>query len=299
MVHKYHFFCIIVQVFTCITKKGAISMKIDKHVHLIRKEFHVTPTVKRYINIYLITGKNCYLIDSGVAGSEILIETYLESIGRKMTDIKGIILTHSHPDHIGAAATIKRLTDCKIYAPAGELSWIEDIKQQYIERPIPNFYNLLSESVHVDFPLSEGDTITLEDTLTISTLSTPGHSHASMSYLLNDNLIFTGDAIPVANDLPIFVNFEKTIESMNKLEQLSHIKKYCPAWDNVYNRNEFKSIVKASQKRLYFLKDVVLTVENDFAQASTQDKIQEILSRSNLLPYAGNPLVVKSIEACL
>lgn len=45
-------------------------MRINEHVHLIRKEFWVTSKVKRYINIYLITGKNCYLIDSGVAGSE-------------------------------------------------------------------------------------------------------------------------------------------------------------------------------------------------------------------------------------
>lgn len=45
-------------------------MKIAENVHLIRKEFYVTPEVKRYINIYLITGENCYLIDSGVSGSE-------------------------------------------------------------------------------------------------------------------------------------------------------------------------------------------------------------------------------------
>nr|MBP3599095.1 MBL fold metallo-hydrolase [Eubacterium sp.] len=273
-------------------------MKVSKHVHLIRKEFNVTPTVKRYINIYLITGKYCYLIDSGVAGSETLIETYLASIGRKITDIKGVFFTHSHPDHIGAAAAIKRLTNCKIYAPAGELPWIENIQQQFAERPIPNFFTLLPESVQVDFPLQDGDAISLEDGLTISALFTPGHSHASMCYLLNDALAFTGDAIPVANDLPIFVDFEKTIESINKLGQLSNIEKYCPAWDNVYNKNEFTNIVNSSKENLYFLKDIAMTVEQEFPQASTQDKLQKILSRSNLLPYAGNPLIVRSIETC-
>lgn len=58
-------------------------MKITDNVYLIRKDFYVTPEVKRYINIYLITGENCYLRDSGVAGSEKLIEEYLHSIGRK------------------------------------------------------------------------------------------------------------------------------------------------------------------------------------------------------------------------
>lgn len=61
-------------------------MKINENVHLIRKDFYVTEDIKRYVNIYLITGKYCYLIDSGVSGSETLIAEYLESIGRKMTE---------------------------------------------------------------------------------------------------------------------------------------------------------------------------------------------------------------------
>ena len=93
-------------------------MKVNEQVHLIRKEFYVTPEVKRFINVYLIVGKYCYLVDSGVKGTQNLIEEYLKSINRKMTDIKGVFLTHSHPDHIGAAAEIIRQTDCKIYAPA-------------------------------------------------------------------------------------------------------------------------------------------------------------------------------------
>lgn len=44
-------------------------MKINNQVHLIRKEFFVTSEVKRYINIYIIVGKHCYLVDSGVTGS--------------------------------------------------------------------------------------------------------------------------------------------------------------------------------------------------------------------------------------
>lgn len=39
-------------------------MKIAENVYLIRKAFYVTSEVKRYVNIYLITGEHCYLIDS-------------------------------------------------------------------------------------------------------------------------------------------------------------------------------------------------------------------------------------------
>ena len=76
-------------------------MRITENVHLIRKEFKVTPVVNRYVNIYLIEGQQgCYLIDSGVSGTEHLIDQYMKSIGKSIKDIKGLFLTHSHPDNI-------------------------------------------------------------------------------------------------------------------------------------------------------------------------------------------------------
>lgn len=273
-------------------------MKVNEQVHLIRKEFFVTQEVKRYINIYLIIGKDCYLVDSGVAGSESLIEEYMESIGRKLTDVKGVFLTHAHPDHAGAAAKIKKLTGCKIYAPHQEISWIEDIKKQFAERPIPNFFNLLSESVKVDRPLYDGDTIQLEDGITIKALSTPGHSHGSMSYVLNKEIIFTGDAIPMENDLPIFVDFEESVQSLDRIEKLPEIKKCCPAWDEVYEKEKLEQVLKNSGEMLLKLKDAVQQVEIELAECSQEERYKEALRRADLLKYCGNPLVKKSLEAC-
>lgn len=248
-------------------------MKINENVHLIRKDFYVTEDIKRYVNIYLITGKYCYLIDSGVSGSETLIAEYLESIGRKMTEIKGVFLTHAHPDHIGAAAKIKRQTGCQIFAPLLGLSWIENIQVQFGERPIPNFFKLLSESVKVDYSLLGGEVIELEEGITITSLFTPGHSQDSMSYIFNDRTIFTGDAIPAPDDFPIFVNFKECITSIDKIRNMDGIVEYCPAWDKVYNRDEFCEVSLKGRKMLCKLKETVEKVDT-------------------------NPLFMKSIEAC-
>lgn len=62
--------------------------------------------------------------DKVVAGNVIhlLDEPYkaLEGIGRTASDIRGIVLTHAHPDHIGSAAWFQEHTDCRIYASVGE-----------------------------------------------------------------------------------------------------------------------------------------------------------------------------------
>lgn len=273
-------------------------MKIAENVHLIRKEFYVTPEVKRYINIYLITGESCYLIDSGVSGSETIIDEYLHSIGRNMSDIKGIFLTHAHPDHIGGAAEIKRITDCKVYAPMLEIDWIEDIDIQYRERPIPNFYTLLSESVKVDVPLQDGDSVTLEKGMEICALLTRGHSHGSMSFILGNNIIFTGDAIPVAHDLPIFVDYEQSLYSLDRINELSNVQYFCPAWDEIYDKIRLKEVVNDSKRMLHKLKDVVYQVEKEYKQYDEADKLTMIFKQADILQYVGNPLVVKSIDAC-
>lgn len=273
-------------------------MKIAENVHLIRKEFYVTPEVKRYINIYLITGESCYLIDSGVFGSEKIIDEYLHFIGRNMSDIKGIFLTHAHPDHIGGAAEIKRITDCKVYAPMLELDWIEDIDIQYRERPIPNFYTLLSESVKVDVPLQDGDSVTLEKGIEICALLTRGHSHGSMSFIFGDNIIFTGDAIPVAHDLPIFVDYEQSLYSLDRINELSNVQYFCPAWDEIYDKIRLKEVVNDSKRMLHKLKDAVHQVEKEYKQYDEADKLTMIFKQADILQYAGNQLVVKSIDAC-
>ena len=55
------------------------------------------------------------LIDTGVAKREEKIVAAIESIGRKATDLKHIIVTHCHPDHSGSLAAMKRKTGAVAY----------------------------------------------------------------------------------------------------------------------------------------------------------------------------------------
>ena len=54
-------------------------MRISENVHQIQLEFQVTEEIRRFVYIYLILRKNCYLIDSGVSGCEAQIGAYMET----------------------------------------------------------------------------------------------------------------------------------------------------------------------------------------------------------------------------
>lgn len=270
-------------------------MQIMENIHRIRIDFEITDKMKRFVYIYLITGKSCYLIDTGVAGSEKIIEQYLESLGRKIEDIKGIFLTHSHPDHMGSAMAIKKQTNCKVYCSEKERDWIEDIDLQYKERPIPNFYHLAGQSVCVDCIVKDGDTIQLEDKMSLEVFEVSGHAKEDVAYLWNKTCLFSGDAIPLANDFPIFDDFEKSLQTLRKMEECL-FKKCCPAWDGVYDKNEMKEVLVCRKDMLLRLKEIVWMVEEQFTDEG--EKMKKISEYMGFHGVAQNPLFMKSVQAC-
>ena len=184
-------------------------MQITPSIHAIRHSFKIpiAPGIAldRFVYSYLIYSEMITLIDTGVAGCEKQIFEYIRSTGRDPSEIALIILTHSHPDHIGSARAIQQVTGCSIAAHPAERTWIEDIDLQNRERPVPGFATLVGGSVQVDHELMDGDTIEPDETRAGDMLvfHTPGHSKGSISlFLHSEGALFSGDAVPVAGDLP-------------------------------------------------------------------------------------------------
>ena len=166
-------------------------MQIAKNIHALRIPFNITDPsgkmIPRFVYVYLILGEKIYLIDSGVASSEKIILDYLKKIGRSPEEISTLILTHSHPDHIGAAKAIKSITGCIVAAHTAERAWIEDVDLQERERPVPGFQTLVGGSVKVDLVLQDGDILDLGDGNRLHVLHTPGHSPGSISLWLPED----------------------------------------------------------------------------------------------------------------
>ena len=135
---------------------------------------------------------NCYLITDEKSGKAALIDCTDDS--EKMcdfigdADLKYILLTHGHFDHIGCVKGIKESTGAEVViskedAPmlgSGKLSLAAFCGEHHI-------------SSSADIEVTDGDTITLGDS-EITVISTPGHTKGGVCYVCDDKL-FTGDTL--------------------------------------------------------------------------------------------------------
>jgi hydroxyacylglutathione hydrolase len=198
-------------------------MKLTEKIHLLRIDFEIvlSPEKKlpRFVNVIIIFGNRITIVDTGVKGSEEKISQYLSQNGRNISDIDTIILSHSHPDHIGSAAKIKELTGCRVLAHKNELDWIENIDMQNMERPVPGFYSLVDRPVKVDSFLSDGDNVKAGDNITMKIIHAPGHSKGSLNILFReDRILFTADSIPLKNDIPNYDSFAELVKSLDTIK---------------------------------------------------------------------------------
>ena len=94
-------------------------MQISEHIYSTRVIFTGQLPggliVSRFVNLFLVAGKRLNLIDAGIAGSEDKIWAMVDECGRGR-DIERLLLTHAHPDHIGAAKGLKDTLHCRIAA---------------------------------------------------------------------------------------------------------------------------------------------------------------------------------------
>ncbi|MBV9121349.1 MAG: MBL fold metallo-hydrolase, partial [Chloroflexi bacterium] len=66
------------------------------------------------VNIYLVRdNEELGLVDCGmdVAGAFDTFQGYVAHLGHKLTDIRQIVVTHSHPDHIVLSGKVREASD--------------------------------------------------------------------------------------------------------------------------------------------------------------------------------------------
>lgn len=68
------------------------------------------------VNTFLLDSpEGCTLIDTGFPGKADTILQAVRDLGKQPSDIRHIVITHAHPDHIGSLAALKQATGADAY----------------------------------------------------------------------------------------------------------------------------------------------------------------------------------------
>jgi len=125
------------------------------------------------------------IVDPGDEAPKLL--NAIEQLG---VELKGILLTHTHFDHIGAVAPVAEATGAEVWVPEIERRVLADINS-YV--PWPDFGPF--ESYEAEHTLKGGEKLQMAG-FDIDVLFTPGHSPGHVTFSIPDEqAIFSGDVL--------------------------------------------------------------------------------------------------------
>lgn len=131
---------------------------------------------------YLVaTPEGHILINSDLEASVPLLRTSVESLGFKFTDIKILLTSHAHWDHISGSALIKDLTGAKYMVMDADVETVESGgKSDFHYRNDPQ---TLYKPTKVDRALHDGDEVKLGGSILTARL-TPGHTKGCTTWTM-------------------------------------------------------------------------------------------------------------------
>jgi len=217
-----------------------------------RETWYAEPA-RVFDNLYFVGGKihsswalqtreGIILIDTIYPyNSEALVVGGLQKLGLDPRDIKYVLISHAHADHIGGAEMLQKRYGARIVMGGPDWDWVE----RY-----PNRYKTMAPKR--DIVATDGMKITLGGT-TVTVWLTPGHTPGTLSYTFTVpdrgrpvNVAYSGGtAFNFVNNTPDpgIRNFQTYIESQRRMAEkaaaagatvlLSNHSEF----DNAYNKN--------------------------------------------------------------
>ena len=140
---------------------------------------------------------NCYIVGSELTKEGMIIDPgdearqILKSVRDGQLDIKFIVMTHGHIDHVGAVKEVKEATGAEVCVHTDDAKSISGQEGRLISMPVSGLS--YPDPSSPDRLLKGGDSIDLGD-LHFGVLHTPGHSPGGIC-LLGNGVLFTGDTL--------------------------------------------------------------------------------------------------------
>lgn len=189
---------------------------------------HVSPGITRLgdavVGFYLVEqADGVVLVDAGLPRHRRQLEDHLATRGLATSDIRAVLLTHAHPDHMGLAEHVRVRAGADVWAHEADRATLRDgprsaLKHAKPERSMVPYLLHRPSALRVPLHLARYGAFTAPAITAVRTFTgeqqleqvpgrplvvpLPGHTPGSVAYLFPDlGVVFTGDALVTEDGL--------------------------------------------------------------------------------------------------
>jgi len=164
---------------------------------------------------FLIDGPELAIVDTGVTASAAGLPAELEKLGRRIEDVKWILLTHGHIDHVGGAVALWEATGRQAEVVISEVdahflrsrrSHVDEalsLRGEYVDaaaleaKKSAEVLDAISGEMEPSLTVGDGEVLDLGG-VRVRVVAVPGHTAGAVAYVLDQadgsTDVFIGDA---------------------------------------------------------------------------------------------------------
>ncbi|AMB59519.1 MBL fold metallo-hydrolase [Microterricola viridarii] len=187
----------------------------------------VAPWGRFGLRTFYIDAPEPAIVDTGVTESIGGMRAGLEAIGRRIEDVRWILLTHGHIDHIGGAHALWELTGRRAQVVihqgdvpmlrsreahveewrSGRGKWLSDPDGEATEEAL--LRDAISGEMEPTLALDGGEVLDLGGGVRVAVHSIPGHTIGAVAYVVEETGdVFVGDAVQAYGAASGFPGYE-------------------------------------------------------------------------------------------
>jgi glyoxylase-like metal-dependent hydrolase (beta-lactamase superfamily II) len=158
------------------------------------------------VNVFFVEDGDggLWLVDTGIEASAERVGGGLRALGRAPQELRGVVITHLHGDHVGGLAAVKAHTGAEVWMSAEDAAAVREGSWGRALEPGPGLFRTLivrafgdritrrRDPIAVEHELRDGDELPFGGTA----LHTPGHTEGHLALLLprDGGVLLAGDA---------------------------------------------------------------------------------------------------------